>query len=80
MNYSLAINKSISHVLKTRKENSINLKLKSLEVQNTPILAENGKLKFIMHVVKRVGIYQLYLTYFGIEVVEGKSILAYAHV
>ena len=112
--FSLEIKKSVDHVLKTKEKKSIRLTLKNLEIQHTPILAENGDLQFIVHTVKPIDTQQtaeklislilmnteegfillnkdllitsfneksfkLYQTYFGIDIVEGESILAYAN-
>ena len=111
--FSLEIKKSVDHVVKTKEEKSIRLTLRNLEVQNKPILFENGDLQFIVQTVKAIDTQQatekllsliinnteegfivldkelkitsfneklskLYQTYFGIDIVEGGSILTYA--
>ncbi len=56
--YSTEIGKSVSRVLKTNERSSLKLNLKSVEILNTPIFDKNGKLEYILHVVKPIGIQQ----------------------
>ncbi|MEJ5994401.1 PAS domain S-box protein [Pedobacter sp. Du54] len=111
--FSLAIKKSLTKAIKTKKPNTIKLSLKKIEIHHTPLVNKKGDVEYLLHVIKPIPIqhttekllsllisnteeafivldkdlnitsfnakfYELYLTYFGINIIEGESIMLYA--